>query len=310
MQVWLGQCSLIQESLQGHYPPGELPGIAARNGFEGIDWLDRLLSSYRPGDWAELGLACQAAGLGPCGLNLSLSYGLPSPRLERHLAFLLELLEQCHLLGVKVVRLALNQGGLSVNNLLQRVAAMRLAAARRNDPLGPVGRFVYKTLSRTGIIGGQGRRILPPPRAAKRNLEQAAKALRPLATQAENLGLVLGLENHWGITSNAGDLLAILEMVDSHALGVCLDLGNFYEKQDALAAVAAMAPSTVQVHYKARALDPEDDVAAFDYVAKLGLLKEAGYDGAFSIEYEGPGPGLEGAVAEAQVLRRLWGEIG
>ena len=107
-------------------------------------------------------------------------------------------------------------------------------------------------------------------------------------------------------TSHPADLLAILELVNSDRLGVCLDLGNFYKEQDALAAIAALAPSAVQVHYKARALDPEDDVPAFGYAASLGLLRDLGYDGAFSIEYEGPGPGLEGAVKASGVLRRLW----
>lgn len=306
MRVWLGQSSLLKETLRGQYPPDQLPAIASKNGFDGIDWLDRLLPSHRARDWAALGQVCGAAGLGPCGLNLNLSYGLPPARLERHLALLADLLGQCQLLKVKVVRVALAEGGLSVNNLLQTVAGLRPESARRIDPLGPLGRAAYRTLHRAGFIGDHGRRISPPPRATPKRLQAAASALKPLAKRANDLGLTLGLENHWGITSHPADLLAILEMVNSDHLGVCLDLGNFYKEQDALAAIAVLAPSTVQVHYKARALDPEDDVPAFGYTASLGLLKNLGYGGAFSIEYEGPGPGLAGARAAARVLRRLW----
>ena len=307
MRVWLGQCSLLKETLRGQFPPNQLPVIASENGiFRGIDWQDRLLPSLRAGDWAALGQACRAAGLGPCGLNLNLSYRLPKARLERHLAHLDDLLGQCHLLNVKLVRVALAEGGFRVNNLLQLVAGLRPKSARRADPLGPLGRAAYGVMHRAGIIGDQGRRISPPPRATPERLHLAAKALARLAKRAGDLGLTLGLENHWGITSHPADLLAILELVNSDRLGVCLDLGNFYKEQDALAAIAALAPSAVQVHYKARALDPEDDVPAFGYAASLGLLRDLGYDGAFSIEYEGPGPGLEGAVKASGVLRRLW----
>jgi sugar phosphate isomerase/epimerase len=308
MWVWLGQSSLLKETLRGQCPPSQLPAIASDNGFDGIDWLDRLLPSHRARDWAALGQTCGAAGLGPCGLNLNLCYGLPPARLERHLALLVDLLGQCHLLKVRVVRVALAEGGLSVNNLLQTVAGLRPKSSRRTDPLGRMGRAAYRTLHRAGFIGGQRGRISPPPRATPERLQAAARALKRLAKPAEDLSLTLGLENHWGVTSHPVDLLAILELVNSDHLGVCLDLGNFYKEQDALAAIAALAPSAVQIHYKARALDPEDDVPTFGYEANLGLLKDLGYGGAFSIEYEGPGPGLEAAAAAARVLRHLWDE--
>ncbi|RJX33965.1 MAG: sugar phosphate isomerase/epimerase [Desulfarculus sp.] len=306
MQVWLGACSVLPELLSGRLTCAELPDLAAKHGFEGIDWLDRLLPSWQPEAWADLGRACDEAGLGPCGLNLSLTYTAAPGRLERQIGHLERLLGQCHLLGVKVVRLALDSGGLSVNNLLQLLADMRPTPARQGRPLGPLALAAYRGLNRLGLTSDRGRRPSAPPRASWAQLQAAANPLRRLTKIAGGLGLTLGLENHWGLTSHAQDILALLDLVANERLGVCLDLNNFYEDQDALAQVAGLAPSAVQVHYKARLADPEAEAAMLNYAAMLGLLKEEGYQGAFSLECEGPRPGLEHAAAAAQVLRRLW----
>lgn len=308
MRVWLGVCSVLPELLSGRLTCQELPALAAEHGFNGLDWMDRLLPSWRKEEWGALGRACQQAGLGPGGLNLSLTYTASQPRLERKLAHLQRLLARGHLLQVQVVRLALDRGGLSINNILEILASLRPASSRRHTPLGPLARAAYGALNRFGLTGDQGRRLVAPPRASHDELQAAVHPLDRLAETARGLGLSLGLENHWGLTSHPADMLALLGLLDSPHLGICLDLGNFYQDQDALAGVALLAPSAVQVHYKAQGEDLEQEALILDYPARLGLLKDAGYHGAFSVEYEGPRPGLAGAAAAARVLRRLWHE--
>jgi len=45
MRVLLAQVSLLPEILGKKISAGDLPRLAAQNGFQGVEWLDRLLPS-------------------------------------------------------------------------------------------------------------------------------------------------------------------------------------------------------------------------------------------------------------------------
>jgi sugar phosphate isomerase/epimerase len=126
---------------------------------------------------------------------------------------------------------------------------------------------------------------------------------------AQDQGLALGLENHFGLTSHPEDILAILELAgQDENLGVCLDLDNVCAGQDALAMVRTLAPHAVHVHYKARDMDPQAEARRLGYEERLAALARAGYKGAFAVEYLGPGDGIAQAQAAARALQGLWGE--
>lgn len=307
MRLLLAQVSLLPEILSKKISSWDLPLLAAQNGFQGVEWLDRLLPSLEPSALRRLGERSRQAGLQACALSLNLPYDAPPERRNAAARRCLDLLAACPDLGVSVVRVALARSGLNLGHLLETAASLRPASARRRDPLGWAGRLAYLTLARAGLARDRGHRVTPPP-APKGLLQQAARSLEPLAQRAAQMGLVMGVENHWGISGRAEDLLYTIGRLEKYGLGVCLDLDNFYRDQDPLAAVAALAPYAVQVHYKVHVKEAEAEARRLNYRARLGALRAVGYAGDLSLEYEGPPPGLSGARRAAGVLRGLWEE--
>jgi sugar phosphate isomerase/epimerase len=55
------------------------------------------------------------------------------------------------------------------------------------------------------------------------------EAIEQLLPRAEECGVVLGLENHWGLGRTAAGVLRIVEAIRSPWLGITLDTGNFLE---------------------------------------------------------------------------------
>ncbi len=309
MKVLLHVWSLAKPLLDGRLQSTDLPVLAAGAGFRGLEWLDRLLPSYDPDRWENLARAGLAAGLEPGALSLGLELNASPARVAEQVDRLKVLLGRAPRLGVETVRLAIGGGSASLSRLLLTLEGLRPRPAREGSPLGPLSRLVYARAAKRLREDGPPLHHLPP-RADGAALQSAAWALQPLARMAGDLGLKLGLENHFGLTSHPEDMLALIELVAPAPLGICLDLGNFIAGQDALAACRALASHAVHVHFKIHGDRPDEEAERLDYAGRLEALREVGFAGAFSVEYEGPGEGLDQARAGAEVLRRLWRRFG
>jgi sugar phosphate isomerase/epimerase len=305
MRVLLAQVSLLPETLSRKVTSWQLPSLAARHGFQGVEWLDRLLPSLEPRVLRRLGETSREAGATDNALSLSIPCNAEPARLHRATQRCLRLLEACPSLGVSAVRVDLARSGINLGHLLELVSSLRSHKYQRGDPLGWAGRLAYLVLARAGLARDRGHGTTPPlaPRA---ELDRAVRALLPLAQKAAELGLTLGVENHWGLSGRQDQLLYTICQLQKYGVGVCLDLDNFYRDQDALAGVSALAPKAVHVHYKAHAREAEAEAARLDYRTRLGCLQRAGYAGMFSVEYDGPPPGLSGSTRAAGVLREMW----
>jgi len=56
------------------------------------------------------------------------------------------------------------------------------------------------------------------------------ECLEELIKYAEEYGIILALENHWGLTRDSMGILRILKSVNSKWLRALMDTGNFIEK--------------------------------------------------------------------------------
>jgi sugar phosphate isomerase/epimerase len=302
LQVLLHAWSLGASLLSGKVRVHQLPGLAIAAGFEGVEWLDRLLPSYEPRHWEKLQQAQQEAGAISAALSLSLELNAPPTLVAEQVDRAKRLLGQCRLLNVQTVRVSVGGGGqASLSRVLVHLERLRSSQGREQIPLGRLSRWVYRLAFQAANKHGHK---LPPP-AGDAILQSAAWALQPLARQAQELGLRLGVENHFGLTSHPEDILKLIELT-GQGLGVCLDLGNFCDGQDVKAACRTLAPFAVHVHFKTLQPRPQIKDSGIDYAACLKALHNAGYSGAFSAEYQGRGDGMAGAKAGADLLRRLW----
>lgn len=118
---------------------------------------------------------------------------------------------------------------------------------------------------------------------------------------AEKCGVVMGLENHWGLGRTAAGVLRIIEAVDSPWLRATLDTGNFLE--DMYPQMEAMAPQTVFVQAKTYYGGGDWYELDLDYARIAAILRRVDYRGYISLEYEGREDPLP-AVAKSLALLR------
>jgi sugar phosphate isomerase/epimerase len=103
--------------------------------------------------------------------------------------------------------------------------------------------------------------------------------------RAEEAGVLLALENHWGLTNTPDGLLRILNAIPSPWLGALMDTGNFLE--DPYEKLEAIAPKTVFVQAKTYHGGGEWYSLDLDYKRIARILRKAGYFGYVSLEMEG-----------------------
>ncbi len=130
------------------------------------------------------------------------------------------------------------------------------------------------------------------------------EALRAVTVAAGRAGVRLVLENHnhGGFVQTADDVLAILTAVPSPVLGLLLDTGNYV---DGLASIRRTAHLAWHVHAKFRRVGPDGTDALVDHVAVVAELREAGYRGCLSVEYEGEEPGHRAVPRALRHLREV-----
>lgn len=103
--------------------------------------------------------------------------------------------------------------------------------------------------------------------------------------KAEECGVILALENHWGLSGTPQGLLRIANALPSPWLGILMDTGNFLE--DPYDKLKLIAPKTVFVQAKAYPGGGEWYTLDLDNKRIAGILADAGYHGYVALEMEG-----------------------
>ncbi len=119
---------------------------------------------------------------------------------------------------------------------------------------------------------------------------------------AEQAGVVLALENHWGLTRTPEGLLRIVNSIDSPWLGVLMDTGNFLE--DPYEKLEEIAPQTVFVQAKTYYGGGEWYTLDLDYPRIAEILKKVEYKGYISLEFEGKEDANTGVPKSIDLLKK------
>lgn len=122
---------------------------------------------------------------------------------------------------------------------------------------------------------------------------------------AEKRGVVLALENHWGLTLTAEGVLRIVDAVDSPWLSVLMDTGNFLEAP--YPQLEKMAPRAIFVQAKTYYGGGRWYTLDLDYDRIAGILRDVGYRGYVSLEFEGNEAAATAVPKSIEMLRKAFG---
>ena len=247
---------------------------AARLGMAGVDVLHRQMESEDT-DYLQK-LKRHAFRHGVALLCLSIHQNFVSPdaaERQKNIDHTLRCIELAHAMGIPAIRL--NSGRWNTIKSFDE-----LMAQRGQEPILP------------GYTEADGYNWV---------IESINKCL----PKAQQYGVLLNLENHWGLTATPEGLLRIHEAVSSPWLGILLDTGNFLENPyDKLRQIA---PKATFVQAKTYYGGGEWYTLDLDYARIVKMLREVGYKGYLALEFEGKEKPETGVRKSVEMLRKAMG---
>jgi sugar phosphate isomerase/epimerase len=142
-------------------------------------------------------------------------------------------------------------------------------------------------------------------------IPNSVDGLRRLATYASAKGINVLVENHGGLSSNAGLLAQVMQQVGMENCGTLPDFGNFcisdsdsgcIDEYDRYKGVKELMPFAKAVSAKSNDFDEAGNEVRIDYPRMLKIVKDAGYTGFIGVEYEGDVLGEEVGIAATRDL--------
>lgn len=155
------------------------------------------------------------------------------------------------------------------------------------------------------LMANKGIEPILPGHTDDEGFKWVIDAIQELVPTAEKLGVIMGLENHWGLGRTSEGVLRVIKGVDSPWLQVTLDTGNFLEKQyeqfDALADLAVLVQA--KTYFGGGTWYTLD----IDYDKIAGILRKHSYQGYISLEFEGKEEFATAVPKSLDLLRKSFG---
>ncbi len=239
-------------------------------GFDGVELLEGQLDQTDEDYLRNLKRRALELGLPLCGMSTHQSFMRPDEdERQEYVERAIQSIERAYLLGIPTIRVNTGRWGTS-------------------------GNF-------NELMENKG--IEPPIEGYDEEdaFEWVIACFEELLPVAERCGVVLGLENHWGLARTAEGMLRLKEALDSPWFQFTLDTGNFLE--DPYEQFEQIAPGTIHVHaktYYGGGVWYEMDTD-FDRVA--AMLRDHDYRGFVSLEFEGQQDPREAIPESLDVLR-------
>jgi len=228
--------------------------LAAESGFDGVEILHRQMTDESNGYLQRLKRQAFVHGMDLCGFSTHQGFVSPSPEeRQKNIDHTIHCIELAYQLGIPTMRV--NTGRW---NTIQDFDELM-----RNKGIEP---------RLDGYTDEQG-------------FDWVIDGLEKCLRKAEECGVVLGLENHWGLGRDASGVLKIIEAIDSSWLQATLDTGNFLENQ--YEQYRQLAPHAVFVQAKTYFGGGKWYTLDIDYDQVAQTLQAVNYHGYISLEFEG-----------------------
>lgn len=152
------------------------------------------------------------------------------------------------------------------------------------------------------IFGGK----VPSGVTVQQAIDWTVETMKAGCDYSGNKGIMLGIEDHDGVTQQADVCLEIMRRVNSPYAGVNLDITHFKPTatQDAYAQIAACIPYATNTHIR----EKFDDGSPIDMDRVWKLFAQAGFKGFMSAEYEGEEDPATGVPKLVEKIRTLCGK--
>jgi sugar phosphate isomerase/epimerase len=250
---------------------GKCIDLAAKTGFDGVEILQVQMEDFSPAALQKIKRHAFLAGIDLMGLSTHQDFVDPSERVRRrNVEQTICYLEQAYALGIPTIRI--NTGGWGTRKDFDDLMAHR------------------------------GIEEVLPGHTEEEGFEWVIASMEQLVPIAEKCGVVLGLENHWGLGLTPEGVLRVVEAVNSPWLQVTLDTGNFLE--DPYDRLAKLAPKTVLLQAKTYYGGGRWYTLDLDYARIATLMKKVNYRGYISLEFEGKADPLSAVPKSLELLRK------
>ena len=250
--------------------------MAAEMGFDAVEILEVQMHTKEPASLHKLKRLGLTSGLSLCGLSTHQSFLSPKPEKRKvGIDTTVASIELAYALGIPTVRINTGTWGTSkdFDDLMKHRGIETPLPGYSDEDAFP---WVIESIEK----------CLPT---------------------AEKCGVVLGLENHWGLARTPAGLLRIVDAVKSPWLGVTLDVGNFLE--DPYDKLEAVAPRATHVHAKTYFGGGVWYTLDLDYARIAAILRKANYRGFISLEYEGKEDAKTAVPKSLALLRKAFDRV-
>lgn len=256
-------------------------GVAAYSFREKFQWMRGKEQKAKDGEklWSILDFIDWCADNNVPGAEVT-SYFFPPDVDEK---FLLEVKRHAYLRGVQLAGTAVGN-----NFALPK-------GEKRDQEIADVKRWIdfaaIMNAPHIRVFAGQPPKGTPEEEA----LANCLSAYQECLDYAGKKGIFLGLENHHGLVAEPKNLIWLVNQAKSPWAGINWDSGNFHTA-DPYGDLAKIAPYAINVQLKMEITRPDKTKEASDVDRVVKILKEANYQGWFTLEYE-----VKGADALVEV---------
>jgi sugar phosphate isomerase/epimerase len=255
---------------------------SAAMGFDGVEILHRQMDGAAPGDKTDLDNAylqnlkriAITEGVDLCGFSIHQGFVYPKAEdRQRNIDHTIKCINLAYKLGIPTMRLNTGRWGTTRDfNQLMR--------DRGEEPR------------------------LPGYKDDEEAFKWCIDSINQCLKAAQDCGVLLALENHWGLGLTPEGVLRIVEGVNSPWLQILMDTGNFlenpYEKLEKL------APKTVFVQAKTYFGGGIFYTIELDYSRIAAILRKHNFPGYVSLEFEGKEDYRTAIPKSLDVLRRAF----
>lgn len=256
------------------FPVANVIDEAAKLGVSGVDVLHRQMDEETTAYCNKLKRHAFINGIDLIALSIHQDFVDPDAEYrKKQIAHTVHCLELAHQMGIPAIRL--NSGRWNTIKTFDD-----LMAARGIEPIP------------NGVTLDEG-------------FKWCIDSIEECLKVAEKLGVVLALENHWGLTNTPEGMLRLLNAIDSPWLGALMDTGNFLENP--YPKLEKIAPKTIFVQAKTYYGGGEWYTLDLDYKKVAKILADVNYRGYVSLEFEGKDPASSGVPKSIEMLRNAFG---